>query len=69
MADWLPGMDKTLHEVLTQLLMDNGAAVTKTSIDELIKFIGQRDYQTISMVIQDAEKRLAELQRQTRPIN
>lgn len=48
--------EKSLHEQLTELLMENGAAVTKTSIDELIKFIAGRDQQTINHCIRDIEK-------------
>lgn len=34
---------RSLHEQLTQLLMDNGCTVNKLAIDELLKFISKRD--------------------------
>ncbi len=66
MAQYLPGTTETLHTHLTQLLMDNGAAVTKKSVDALIEFIAVRDQEIINKVIQDAERTLSEAQRQTR---
>jgi ABC-type transporter Mla subunit MlaD len=67
MATYIDGSNKTFHEQLTQLLMDNGAAVTKQSIDKLMEFITQRDQSIISEVIRQAERLTAELQRQTNP--
>lgn len=62
------GITQTLHEQLTQLLMDNGAAVTKKSIDALIHFISVRDGETISRVINESERVLAIMQTETRTI-
>lgn len=61
----LPGREETLHQLLTQLLMDNGASVNKTCIDELIKWIAERDQAMINRVIRDAEATLLFLQEQT----
>lgn len=54
---------QSLHEELTTLLMDNGCAVTKTAIDELIRFIANRDESTVNKIIKDCEKTLQYLDR------
>lgn len=56
---------KTLHEELTDLLMDNGCAVTKTGVDAIIKFIAVRDQSIINGMIRQQESMLADLQRST----
>lgn len=56
---------KTLHEELTDLLMNNGCAVTKPGIDALIHFIAVRDQSIIDRTINSQEKLLGELQRTT----
>jgi len=53
---------ETLHDKITSLLMENGAAVTKPSVDAIVKFIAERDQHTIDQVIREAEKSLARLQ-------
>ncbi len=47
---------KTLHEQITDLLMENGCAVTKPAIDEMVRFIAKRDQATIYQVIRQAEQ-------------
>jgi len=50
------GTLETMHEHLTKLMMDNGAAVTKQSIDALIKFIAARDVTTINAAVSDLDR-------------
>ena len=59
-------MERTLHEQLTELLMDNGASVSKKSIDKLVEFIGLRDQSIIDEFIKRGEKMLVHLQYQTK---
>lgn len=42
--------------------MDNGAAVTKTSVDAVIKYIAERDQKTIEQIVGNAETNLYRLQ-------
>lgn len=63
---YMPGTMQTLGEQLTHLLMENGAAVTKPSIDALLKFIAVRDQSITDEVIRHAEKLTGDLQTQTR---
>jgi hypothetical protein len=58
-------MDYTLHAELTHLLMENGAAVTKTSIDMLIQFIANRDKSIIEQVKKDADRLAQKLRADT----
>lgn len=60
------GYSDTLHTRLTQLLMDNGASVSKQSVDSLIVFITTRDQETIKRITQDAERTLRQLQADTK---
>lgn len=50
------GMMETLHTQLTQLLMDNGASVSKQSIDELCKFIFRRDEQICDRLLKETQR-------------
>lgn len=43
----------SLHTQLTQLLMDNGASVTKPSIDKLLEWLAARDAQHEVEIRQD----------------
>lgn len=47
---------KTLYEEVTDLLMENGCAVTKPAIEEMVRFIAKRDQATIYQVIRQAEQ-------------
>jgi hypothetical protein len=46
---------KTLHEQITDLLMENGCAVTKPAIDEMCRFIAKRDQAIIRQIKSHAE--------------
>lgn len=63
---YIPGMEETLEEQLTDLLMDNGCAVTKPGIHALCHWIALRDQSIVDQFIRQAEKNLAHLQDQTR---
>lgn len=56
---------QTLHEELTQLLMDNGASVSKASIDALITWLANHHQSIHDKQVRDVEQMHSELQRRT----
>lgn len=54
---------QTLHEKLTNLLLENGCAITKTGIDALVKYIAVRDQNTTDQIIRDVEQLKSKLVR------
>lgn len=48
--------EPSLHEQLTNLLMDAGATVNKTCVDELIRFIARRDDSILEKIKNDVGK-------------
>jgi hypothetical protein len=57
---------KTLFQELTDLLMEQGCAVTKPGIDKLVHFIAIRDQSFIDETIRTQERLLVKLQNTTR---
>lgn len=45
-----------LHNNITRILMDNGAAVTKQAVDKIAEYIGERDQAILASVSDEIER-------------
>lgn len=49
-------MDKTVHEQLTELLMDAGCTISKPAIDKLVRWVYVRDNSLIEGIHSQADR-------------